>query len=135
MTALAALLSTYSSGACALEILDKTFDEYVDLGPEDSISDLSKIKLRAHGNDQQCAPTSSEHTLSDSTVASGGDTHENHLDVSFNLPSHSDDDGHNFKLPSLGSLHESIHNGSPLSSAAFRKIVDLLFSEMKKSTL
>ncbi|XP_077492022.1 sterile alpha motif domain-containing protein 3-like [Amblyomma americanum] len=50
-------------------------------------------------------------------------------------PSHSDDDGHNFKLPSLGSLHESIHNGSPLSSAAFRKIVDLLFSEMKKSTL
>ncbi|XP_072143758.1 uncharacterized protein [Dermacentor andersoni] len=45
----------------SLQMLDKTFDEYVDLSPEDTIPDLSKILLRPQvDSEQHCASTSSE---------------------------------------------------------------------------
>ncbi|XP_075534620.1 uncharacterized protein LOC142568635 [Dermacentor variabilis] len=65
-----------------------------------------------------------------------------HVFRSVSRPSRSEDDGHTFVLPSLGNLHDSMAlvarfrgTGSPISSAAFRKIVDMLFTEMKKITL
>ncbi|XP_049268981.1 uncharacterized protein LOC119382150 [Rhipicephalus sanguineus] len=46
-----------------------------------------------------------------------------------------DDDGINFKLPSLGALHERVVSSSPLTPSTFRQIVDILYNEMAKSTL
>ncbi|XP_065300901.1 uncharacterized protein [Dermacentor albipictus] len=67
-------------------ILDKTFDEYVDLSPEDTIPDLSKILLRPQvDSEQQCASTSTKHIAASSMVASGREDHENGLGISFDL--------------------------------------------------
>ncbi|XP_037572321.1 uncharacterized protein LOC119454471 [Dermacentor silvarum] len=119
----------------SFQILDKTFDEHVDISPEDTIPDLSKILVRPQvDREPQCASTSTEHIVANSMVASGSEDHENRLGVSFDLPSRSEDDGHTFMLPSLGSLHDSITTGSPISLAAFRKIVDIVFAEMKMIT-
>ncbi|XP_075533608.1 uncharacterized protein LOC142566661 [Dermacentor variabilis] len=68
------------------QILDKTFDEYVDLSPEDTIPDLSKILLRPQvDSEQQCASTSTEHIAASVMVASGSEDHENGLGISFDL--------------------------------------------------
>ncbi|XP_075533168.1 uncharacterized protein LOC142566211 [Dermacentor variabilis] len=70
----------------SFQILDKTFDEYVDLSPEDTIPDLSKILLRLQvDSEQQCASTSTEHIAASVMVASGSEDHENGLGISFEL--------------------------------------------------
>ncbi|KAL3247761.1 hypothetical protein MRX96_056836 [Rhipicephalus microplus] len=122
--------------ASSFQILDKTFEEYIDVSPEDTIPDLSKIQVRPQmDSDRHCASTSTEHVTGDSTVACGRPSHENNSFVSFDMLSLSEDHGHNFVFPNLGTLHESITAGGHISSAVFRKIVDMLFSEMRKITL
>ncbi|KAL3220316.1 hypothetical protein MRX96_050438 [Rhipicephalus microplus] len=101
------------------QVMDPLFNELVDLATEDSIPDMSKIVLMAQqessGNEAPSC-SSSQGTLQ-AVVETG------------------DNDGINFKLPSLGALHEKVISSPLLTPSTFRQIIDILHDEMAKYTL
>ncbi|KAH7931534.1 hypothetical protein HPB51_029819 [Rhipicephalus microplus] len=106
------------------QVMDPLFNELVDLATEDSIPDMSKIVLMA----QQESSGNEAPSCSSSQV--------NFLSFSFLFPLGSgDNDGINFKLPSLGALHEKVISSPLLTPSTFRQIIDILHNEMAKHTL
>ncbi|KAH8024002.1 hypothetical protein HPB51_020760 [Rhipicephalus microplus] len=106
------------------QVMDPLFNELVDLATEDSIPDMSKIVLMA----QQESSGNEAPSCSSSQV--------NFLSFTLLFPLGSgDNDGINFKLPSLGALHEKVISSPLLTPSTFRQIIDILHNEMAKYTL
>ncbi|XP_054932380.1 uncharacterized protein [Dermacentor andersoni] len=117
------------------QVLDPTFNEYVDLAADDNIPDMAKIIVDA----QQESVAEGAPSCSSSQVNFIAEVHiKGHfgnLCTEQTQPSSSDDDGVNFVMPSLGALHEKVISGEALTSSSFRQITDILFGAMASTTL
>ncbi|XP_049515772.1 uncharacterized protein LOC119435362 [Dermacentor silvarum] len=123
---------------CTFKILEPHFGEQVDLAPGDDIHDLARVTVLSSQpleTEASSALRKEEDNESETSVAASvGAGSSTGLDC-FDLPSRSDDDGNSFVFPSFGSLHDAIVSNSPVTSAMFRQIVDLLFQAMLKITV
>lgn len=131
------------------QVLDKNFDEYVDLAPGDDLPDMAKVivhQVPAMSSEEPCSSRSQEmpshaaHEVpSDAPIevpreATGDSSWQGACSSvsAIELPAYSDDDGNSFTMPSFGSLHDVIVAGKRLESPVYRGIVDRLFAAMVK---
>nr|XP_037273374.1 uncharacterized protein LOC119165296 [Rhipicephalus microplus] len=118
--------------------MDPLFNELVDLATEDSIPDMSKIVLMAQqessGNEAPSC-SSSQGTLQAVVETGEQDTPSMVIEPVERPLGSGDNDGINFKLPSLGALHEKVISSPLLTPSTFRQIIDILHNEMAKYTL
>ncbi|KAL3215627.1 hypothetical protein MRX96_000243 [Rhipicephalus microplus] len=120
------------------QVMDPLFNELVDLATEDSIPDMSKIVLMAQqessGNEAPSC-SSSQGTLQAVVETGEQDTPSMVIEPVERPLGSGDNDGINFKLPSLGALHEKVISSPLLTPSTFRQIIDILHNEMAKHTL
>ncbi|KAL3220550.1 hypothetical protein MRX96_029826 [Rhipicephalus microplus] len=120
------------------QVMDPLFNELVDLATEDSIPDMSKIILMAQqessGNEAPSC-SSSQGTLQAVVETGEQDTPSMVIEPVERPLGSGDNDGINFKLPSLGALHEKVISSPLLTPSTFRQIIDILHNEMAKYTL
>nr|XP_037273391.1 uncharacterized protein LOC119165313 [Rhipicephalus microplus] len=111
------------------QVLDKEFNEYLDLVDEDSIPDLAIIRTLKAGQ----LFTTRERTV----PGNGHSNSEEAAEQSFTIIASCDDDdsGSKFTLPDLSFLNSSLNLNSSISSFATVRIVDSLFQEMIKHTI
>ncbi|KAM7303265.1 sterile alpha motif domain-containing protein 3-like [Ixodes scapularis] len=110
------------------QVLDKDFNEYVDILDEDKIHDMALLRVvkTAHGGE---TPSGEGSSVDENTP---GTSQERHFKIT---PSHGDDDGAGFVLPDFDFLKAAAAGGKPLGSYVTTRIVDVLFQEMATHTL
>nr|XP_037271888.1 uncharacterized protein LOC119163923 [Rhipicephalus microplus] len=111
------------------QVLNKEFNEYVDLLNEDTIPDLAIIRTLKAGQ---------LFTTRERTVPGNGHSNSKEAaEQSFSIIASCDDDdsGSKFTLPDLSFLNASLNLSSSISSFATARIVDSLFQEMIKHTI
>ncbi|KAM7306475.1 sterile alpha motif domain-containing protein 3-like [Ixodes scapularis] len=110
------------------KVLDKDFNEYVDILDEDKIHDMALLRVvkTAHGGE---TPSGEGSSVDENTP---GTSQERHFKIT---PSHGDDDGAGFVLPDFDFLKAAAAGGKPLGSYVTTRIVDVLFQEMATHTL
>ncbi|XP_064468839.1 uncharacterized protein LOC135383196 [Ornithodoros turicata] len=137
------------------QIFDKDFDEFVELSPDDTIENMSRIRIvqetaqaaKAGGSAAEVAQSATplsqrneteQHAIQQDTVAAVLDVEDlGSINKSFYIEENtaSDDDGKSYSLPQFGVLDAAIKNGEALKPSVHCKIVDLLFQSMVNLTI
>ncbi|XP_077531650.1 uncharacterized protein LOC144144145 [Haemaphysalis longicornis] len=144
---------------CRFQILDPTFNEYVDLAPGEELPDMAKIvalQVQAQARSSEAALLSSSEFQEEVPGVASTFLEKENDPVAINtrsfigahvvvgvpgaiiaceLPAESDDDGNTFTLPSLGSLKDVIMDPDKITSSVCREITSIVFDAMVKVSI